>query len=273
MTNIQYVSEALQQYRKKGAEIAELRNELNRKIGSLEPSEAQKEFDRFVVRTEEFEQLRAQLEPKDLFMAKYGVIVINDHTVSFVLPKGCSRIEMLQEASELANAAGLLDRWVLASWSVQERFTEVATESERICIDGHVEGMDSKTRKEQTSFLSGKGLVMPSLEDLAVAFALHWVATGEPLFGWMNDSWTSSYEIRAESGALAFINSTPLSIAGLISCGDRDDEGWYWLGASARVPLELALQPPAVEPSTHRSGYYKALRGLFGWLGFPGEQT
>jgi hypothetical protein len=54
-----YDSEALEQYRRKAAELGQLRKEIGERIGELNPSEAQKEFDRLVLRTKELEELRA----------------------------------------------------------------------------------------------------------------------------------------------------------------------------------------------------------------------
>ena len=42
-----------------------------------------------------------------------------------------------------------------------------------------------KTRKQQEAVV-GRGN-LPTLEDLAVAFAVNWIATGEPLFGWYDN--------------------------------------------------------------------------------------
>ncbi len=39
-----------------------------------------------------------QLSPRDQFVSKYSVEKINDHQVRFVLPKGTSRIDLLNEA-------------------------------------------------------------------------------------------------------------------------------------------------------------------------------
>jgi hypothetical protein len=44
---------------------------------------------------------------------------------------------------------------------------------------------------------------LPSLEHLAVAFAVNWIATREPLFGWYNkNEWC--HVVRAAGGALDF---------------------------------------------------------------------
>ncbi len=47
---------------------------------------------------EAFKGLRNTMTPTDLFIAKYNIQVHGPHEVSFVLPKGVSRYEMLCEA-------------------------------------------------------------------------------------------------------------------------------------------------------------------------------
>jgi hypothetical protein len=46
------------------------------------------------------------------------------------------------------------------------------------------------------------GRTLPSLADLAAAFVAHYVATGEPLFGWCNTLHT--HVVRAAGGSLIF---------------------------------------------------------------------
>lgn len=183
MANQQYLSEALRQYRQKGAEIGELRQQLGQKMGALTAPEAQREFEELQVHTREFAELRATLDPKDLFLVKYNVVVMNDHTVSFSIPKGCAKIEILHEAKSLVT-----DRDLIAprqrDWGQQVGFLVKASSAKRICIDGHVEGGDGLTRAEQRELLFSKGLKPPLLDDLVVAFVVHWIATGGPLFGW-----------------------------------------------------------------------------------------
>jgi hypothetical protein len=156
---------------------------------------------------EAFRELRSKLTPTDLFVAKYNIQVHNSHEVSFVLPRGVSRYEMLCEAQELVgerDGRDLVYPDRLKSWGNDARFTASCESPERIRIDGHVKGGDGKTREQQEKFLITKGLEQAQLEDLAAAFVAHWVATREPLFGWYekDDSW--SFAVRAVGGALSF---------------------------------------------------------------------
>ncbi len=230
MTINQYDSEALRQYRHKAAEIAELRREVGQKIGSLEPSEAKREFESLVVRTKELEEFRAQLRPMDRFMAKYNVTVNNNHTVSFVLPKGVSRYEMLSEAQAVVTDLDLVSPNQLKEWANDPTFQKCSEVPERIQIDGHVEGGDAQNRAAQESLVKSKGLTLPSLEDLAAAFVAHYVATGEPLFGWYNKSNGLGFVVRAAGGTLGFDSG------GLYVCGIGNDSGYSNVAVAALVP-------------------------------------
>jgi hypothetical protein len=150
-----------------------------------------------------YEKFRATLSPEVLFVAKYNVDVHGEHQVSFVLPKGVSRMDMLKEANDLVGDRDLIYPAHLTKWEQDPKFTDVATTSQRIYIDGHVAGGDAKTLAEQEAFLNAKELQMPSMEDLAVACVAHYVATRELLFG-LYESGGWSFVVRAVGGALRF---------------------------------------------------------------------
>jgi hypothetical protein len=162
------------------------------------------------------------------------VEVINDHTVLFVIPKGVSRIEILEEVQGLIthpNGRPFIYPDDLAEWKEQDRFSRKQSTSKRLCIDGHVEGGDKKTREQQEAFL-GKEFTVAHFEDLAVAFSLHWVATGEPLFGWFNKQNEYSFTIRGVGGALYFFRY------GLWASTINDDYDNDHVGVSALVSPE-----------------------------------
>ena len=50
-----------------------------------------------------------QLSPRDQFVSKYSVEKINDHQVRFIIPKGVSRIDLLNEALEIARGLYVQD--------------------------------------------------------------------------------------------------------------------------------------------------------------------
>jgi hypothetical protein len=241
MTFDRYDSKSLQQYREKVAKLSELRKAVGDQLGKLAPSEAERVFDELTLRTREMESLGGSLGKDGVLLAKYGVEVINSHTVSFVLPKGCSRIEILHEVQELIrdrDGRNLVNPEWLAVWGESPRFASRIASSELFRIDGHVEGGDGRTREEQESLVTAKGFTLPSLEDLAVAFALNWVATGEPLIS--RGSPHNDCYIRASFGALVFYHS-----AGLNEPHRRDGILWEVGNSSGRFIAVSARLSPA----------------------------
>lgn len=214
MTFDRHDSKAYQQYREKIAETAKLREQLekiavdSRATGDL--GAAQSLLAELTLKTKELGSIRDTLGAEGIFLAKYGYEHINDHTALFVLPKGSSRIAILQEADELVRQREqkLISRRTLYDWERDERFTREVATSTQLWIDGHVEGSADNSRAEQESLVAAKGLTLPSLEDLAVAFALHWVATAQPLFGWYQDRvgkiWDYTYTVGITGGSLFY---------------------------------------------------------------------
>ncbi len=173
----------------------------------------------------ELQKLRSTLSPTDLFIAKYNIQVHGSHEVSFVLPTGVSRYEMLLEAQEVVREReGLYLAWPdwLKEWEKNSKFTDTCTTPERIQIDGHVEGGDGMPKSKQLTLLETKGLSLATLEDLAAAFVAHYVATGEDLF--------ENKVVRAAGGALDFA-SYGLDVDDVV-----DGNSNSYVAVSARVP-------------------------------------
>ncbi len=173
-----------------------------------------------------FKELRNTLTPTDLFIAKYNIQVHGSHEVSFVLPKGVSRSEMLCEAqglvAERENGRNLVWSHYLKRWKDDKAFQATTTTPEWIQIDGHVDGGDAKNRAKQEAFLKDKRLPQANLEDLAAAFVAFYVATGKNLF--------EEKLVRAAGGALIF-DSYGLGVSGI--GGAYSDSG---MAVSSRVP-------------------------------------
>jgi hypothetical protein len=206
VTNPTHDPQKLHEYREKAASLHDLSKGVEERIGQAAESgsiEAAREaLGELTLKTKEFEEFRKSLTPAEIFLAKYNVEVINDHTVSFVIPRGVAPIEILREAQGLVADRNLIWPNQLATWEKDPKFTTEATKSERICIDGHVPNSTNWTRAQQERMVGTENL--PSLEELAVAFAVNWRATDEPLFGWYM-KWTSfSHTVRAAGGALDF---------------------------------------------------------------------
>ena len=152
-----------------------------------------------------------------------------------MLPQGVSRHEMLCEAHAIVaerDGRDLVYPKRLKEWESDEAFKSTCTTPERIRIDGHVEGGDGKTRKKQEAVLESKGLQQAKLEDLAAAFVAHWVATGEPLFGWYENN-PYTFWVRAVGGALDF------DCDGLVVFGIDHGNGHSHFAVASRALPEL----------------------------------
>ena len=231
MTNPTHDPKKLQEYRERAAALHDLSKGVEERIeqaaesGSIEA--ARDAVGELTLKTKEFEDFRKSLTPVELFLAKYNVEVVNDHTVSFVIPNGMAPIEILREAQGLVADRDLIWPTQLERWEKDPKFTAPATSSERISIDGHVPNSTSKTRAKQEEMVGIENL--PSLDHLAVAFAVNWIATGEPLFGWYTkNDW--SHVVRAAGGALSF-HSDGLYVGAL-----SDDVSVANVAVSSRAP-------------------------------------
>jgi hypothetical protein len=215
VTNPTHDPQKLHEYREKAAALYDLSKGIEERIeqaaesGTIEA--AREALGELTLKTGEFEDFRKSMTSAEIFLAKYSVEVINDHTVSFVVPRGVAPIEILQEAQGLVTDRDLIYPDQLAKWEKDPKFTTEATKSERISIDGHVPNSINKDRTAQEEMVGKENL--PSLDHLAVAFAVNWIATREPLFGWYNkNEWC--HVVRAAGGALDF-SSDGLDVYGI----------------------------------------------------------
>jgi hypothetical protein len=226
-------SSDLQDYRAKVAELGEFRRFVGDTVGQLRPEEAQRVFDELTLRTKEVEDLRNVLGRASAVMATYGVNVINHHTISFVIPRGCSRIEILKECQELErtpSGKAILTSELLEGFARREKFTSRAASSEHICIDAHVRYGDRMNREDHETFIRKKGLTLPTSADLAAAFALNWVATGESLCGRWSKKESLTYYVRCEEG------SFKCGYRGLVESSISDCSSGPSVTVSARIP-------------------------------------
>lgn len=234
-----YDSEKLKEYRAVACQLAQLREDLRGYLSDAQQQDvvdlARERLNVLSVKTREFEQLRAELTPRELFIARYGVIVMNDHTVSFLVPGGVSRGEILCEAQELVSTRELIWTPIFGRWKQEEEFKRKAPYAVRMTIDGQLSGANDKTRAQQEAIVADMGLSVAPLEDLAVAFAAFFIATETSLF-----TWTASeapreytYQVRAAgSGRALRFEGVGLGNVGL------DDDHTVHTGIAAIVSNE-----------------------------------
>jgi len=136
------------------------------------------------VGVEKFEVFRNALHPLEQFVAKYNICELGPHQVKLVLPARVSRIQFLEDAQELSQLyRGQNAGWPtqLQLWQKDAEYTAVSPTPALLMIDGCVDDSWSNTRRKQETYLSGKGLKMPTLCDLAIAQVGYFVASGKDL--------------------------------------------------------------------------------------------
>jgi hypothetical protein len=233
-----YDPDTVTRYRDTAVKLHALRREVQRQLDSAVESgdkqAARSALDQLKASGVAFKELRNTLSPTDLFIAKYNIQVHGPHEVSFVLPKGVSRYEMLCEAqglvAERENGRNLVwPGFLKTTWKDDKTFQATSSTPERIQIDGHVKGGDGKTRAEQEAFLKSKGLPQANLEDLAAALVAFYVATRKNLF--------EDHAVRAAGGVLRFIRFGLL----VRTLGDSDSDGS--VAVASRVPRPSPKAP------------------------------
>jgi hypothetical protein len=156
------------------------------------------------------------------FVTKYSIKVLGEGQVSFTLPSGTSRIDLLNEAQALAfdllRRNAVYPSW-LEIWREDSAFTAKVTEALERTIDGNVRGSTGMTRSEQEA----RGWNNVDLCDLATAHVAYFIATGKDLF--------DNHVVRARGGALGFSGGN-----GLLVGGCSDDLRSSSVAASAALP-------------------------------------
>jgi hypothetical protein len=155
------------------------------------------------------------------FVTKYNVEVLGDSKVSFTLPSGSSRLDLLNDSQaitpELLRQPAIYAAR-LAQWAKDPAFTEKVAEDTLRSVDGNVNNSARMTRSEQEA----KGWNNVDLADLATAHQAYLIATGKDLF--------ANKVVRARGGALYFY----VHGLGVVDC--YDDSRRSDVAASAALP-------------------------------------
>ena len=177
-----------------------------------------------VLHMESLKEQFLQLSPRDQFVSKYSVEKINDHQVRFIIPKGTSRIDLLNEAQGIARelyGQDAVDPSQLEDWQKDDDFRSKTTSTTKLWIDGRVKELDAKSREEQERVLKEQ---MAPLADLAVAHTAFFILTGKDLF---QGQW-----VRACGGALRF-NSDGLYVP------------WFYGNAGSSYDVSASCSRPS----------------------------
>lgn len=119
-----------------------------------------------------FKELRASLTPHERLIAEFNIQVTGPRTVTFVLPRGASRIGFMKRAEALAHEViGMpfvhLEQMKL--WEREMDFVAKVDRSTRITVIGGLPETLGYTLREQKTILASRGLELPSVADLATA--------------------------------------------------------------------------------------------------------
>ena len=146
------------------------------------------------------------------------------HQVSFTIPEGKSRIDLINDAHKLAqalyNRPGVYANR-LATLQNDPQFTQAVTQATAAAIEGCVPNSTNMTRAEHETKERNWNDV--DLRDLAAAHHAFLVATGKDLF--------DGNIVRARGGALNF-NSNGLDVNNY-----NDDNRYNNVAASRSLPL------------------------------------
>lgn len=265
MTLAPYESKELQSYRAAARELSTYKDEAVKfanqaaETGDLDAARAALDTLQLKTRELDMDSLRKKLSPKDLLILNYRVAAIDEHTVAFTIPPGVSRMQILVEVDSHLR--------LLSSdkpfWERSRQFTRTDSAPYTVCIRACIPGGETRFHNlhKQDRFLRRAGLVMPQMEDLAVAFAVFRLATGRSLFGLAEDGGgVVTPWVRGAGGMLLY---------GALGLRERMADETFKnsiVHASAVVPFDLnvphSIQQPCAEVARSAQGLWGRLSSL-----------
>jgi hypothetical protein len=175
-------------YRAAAERLGEARDSAVQKRTVAEKNEdlvtGQKALDELRFALDQFKEIRNKLDSRELFLVRFNVREVAYGRVSLVLPKGGSRADVLEAAQSIAAEyynKTIIEPTQFKKWCEEDRFKEVEHAPISIEIQGIVQGSVSKAFDDQKRHLAKAGFVVPSMRDLVVAHAVHFVATGRSM--------------------------------------------------------------------------------------------
>lgn len=163
-------------------------SEINEKVEELLAAdyipEVQKEklfSEAFKVLEDGCDKIKAVTRRRQEFVIKYRINIFGDSQVSFTLPSGTSRIDLMNEAQALAYELfkhEAVSPLLLETWKKYSAFTARVSEDLERALDGNIRNSTRMTREEQEA----KGWNNVDLCDLASAYVAYFIATGRDLF-------------------------------------------------------------------------------------------
>lgn len=156
-------------------------------------------------------------QPRQLVMEAYSIKVLERGKVSFIIPTGKSRFDLLQDSQsicqELHGQIGVCQE-LMAVWAYDSNVATPVNKPTSFSIEGNVAGSLDKTRREQEE----QGCNNVNFVDLACAHQAYLLATGR--------SFLCGDMVRASDGTLAFGSE------GLISFRSLNVDRYSFIAAS-----------------------------------------
>jgi hypothetical protein len=211
-----------------------------RKAGDIEA--AQKWHETLKTEGEAFTRYMGTLTAEQLFLAKYNVEIINDHTASVVLPTGTSRYDFVKEAEPFCKYDDGRDfisanMWMRLSGKPGEAPCEQPTKiAVDVCVDGlTIVRKDLTLQKDyanQDKQFKKRGLVDPTPEDVTVAIVALVVAGKKP---YLEADWVSTNDVTLiyARGGLHELNFMPTGY------GQRSAASAYYDPTRVAAPASL----------------------------------
>jgi hypothetical protein len=194
-------------YLKKAQEVHATRQEVERASESTQASgdisHLQHSFQQLTCKTKELQDIRERIGPIGVFLAQYGVEVLDKHTVGYVMPRNATHLEMIRAGLEALQGSITISEPTLASWEKSERFTTPASEPQYIHVQARVRDCDGKSEQRQQHILKEMGVELVGLENLAAAFVAFYAARSASIFGTMT-YYGADPVIRANGGGLQY---------------------------------------------------------------------
>lgn len=197
----------LASYRAKAQEVSDARSEVDKAAAVAKAtgdmSSFQDSFEQLTFKTRELQELRDKIGPVGVFLAQYGVEVLDKHTVGYVIPRNATHLEMIRAGVEALQGSITISEPTLASWEKSERFTTPASGPKHIHVQARVRDCDGKSEQRQQHILKEMGVELAGLENLAAAFVAFYAARSASIFGTMS-YFGADPVIRANGGGLQY---------------------------------------------------------------------
>ena len=181
-------SSNIAEYRAAAERLGEARDSAVQKRTVAEETQdlvaGQKALDELQFALDKFKEIRNKLDSRELFLVQFNVQEVAYGRVSLVLQRGTSRADFLDAAQSIAAEyynKTIIEPTQFKKWCEEDRFKESVKEPLSIEIQGIVQGSVSKSFDDQKRHLAKEGFVVPSMRDVVVAHAAHFVATGRSM--------------------------------------------------------------------------------------------